>query len=163
MVLAVMGDSHDNRKALRTAVNLSVEKGAKTLFHTGDLISPFMLEILSAFQGRIYLVRGNNDGDALTISRTIPQQCPQIREYGEFIRVDFDEFRVALTHYPEHARAHAMAGDFDMVFFGHTHQYSEKMIGETLLLNPGDVMGLEESGSFCLVESGTKEVRRLFL
>ena len=163
MLLAVMGDSHDNREALRTAVNLSVEKGAKVLFHTGDLISPFMLEILNAFQGRIYLVKGNNDGDALAVSRTIPQRCPQVREYGEFISVDFEEFRVALTHYPELSRAHAMAGDFNMVFFGHTHQYSEKMIGETLLLNPGDIMGLEESGSFCLVETDTKEVRRLFI
>ena len=72
MLLAVMGDSHDNRTALKTAVNLAVEKGAKVLFHTGDLISPFMLEILNAFQGRIYLVKGNNDGDALAVARTIP-------------------------------------------------------------------------------------------
>ena len=163
MLLAVMGDSHDHRDALKTAVNFAVEKGAKALFHTGDLISPFMLEILSAFKGRIYLVKGNNDGDPLAVSRTIPQQCPQIKEYGEFITVDFEDFRVALTHYPEHARAHAMAGDFDLVFFGHTHLYSEKMIGDTLLLNPGTVMGFEESASFCLLESDTKEVRRLFI
>lgn len=163
MLLAVMGDSHDNREALKTAVNLAVEKGAKTLFHTGDLISPFMLEILNAYQGRIYLAKGNNDGDSLAVSRIIPQVCPQIKEYGEFITVDFEEFRVALMHHPDHARAHAMAGDFDMVFFGHTHQYLEKVIGDTLLLNPGDIMGLEESGSFCLVETDTREVRRLFV
>ena len=137
MLLAVMGDSHDNRSALHTAVKMAVEKGAKTLFHTGDLISAFMLEIL--------------------------YECPQIKEYGGFIIVDFDEFRVALTHYPEHARAHAMAGDFEMVFYGHTHEFSEKMVGKTLLLNPGDIMGLKEDPSFCLVESDTKEVKRLFI
>ena len=163
MLLAVMGDSHDNREALRNAVKVAVDKGAKTLFHTGDLVSPFMLGILYDFPGRIYLVKGNNDGDPLAVSRTIPQECPQIKEYGEFIIVDFDDFRVALTHYPEHARAHAMAGDFDMVFYGHTHEFSEKIIGKTLLLNPGDIMGLEESGSFCLVESDTKEVWRQFV
>ena len=163
MLLAVMGDSHDNREALKTAVKTAVDKGAKTLFHTGDLISAFMLEILHDFPGRIYLVKGNNDGDPLAVSRTIPQECPQIKEFGGFIIVDFDEFRVALTHYPENARAHAIAGDFDMVFYGHTHEYSEKMVGETLLLNPGDIMGLKEDPSFCLVESDTKEVRRLFI
>jgi putative phosphoesterase len=105
-----------------------------------------MLEILYDFPGRIYLVQGNNDGDPLAVSRTIPQECPQIKEFGGFIIVDFDEFRVALTHYPEHARAHAMAGDFDMVFYGHTHEFSEKMVGKTLLLNPGDIMGLKEEG-----------------
>ena len=163
MLLAVMGDSHDNRDALRNAIKLAVDKGAKTLFHTGDLISAFMLKILNDFPGRIYLIKGNNDGDPLTVSRTIPQECPQIREYGEFIIVEFDEFRVALTHHPENARAHAMAGDFDMVFYGHTHEFSEKMVGKTLLLNPGDVMGLNEDPSFCLVESDTKEVKRLYL
>jgi len=163
MLLAVMGDSHDHREALKTAVNLSVEKGAKALFHTGDLISPFMLNVLSPFKGRIYLAVGNNDGDVLAVSRTIPQYCPQIKEYGDFISVNFDDFRIAMTHYPEHARAHAMAGDFNMVFFGHTHQYWEKIIGETLLLNPGDLMGFEESPSFCLVETDSREVRRLFI
>jgi len=163
MLLAVMGDSHDHREALRAAVNLSVEKGAKALFHTGDLISPFMLDSLSPFQGRIYLALGNCDGDALAVSRTIPQRCPQVREYGDFITVEFEDFRVAMTHFPEHARAHAMAGGFDFVFYGHTHQYSEKIIGDTLLLNPGDLMGLEDNRSFCLVETGTREVRRLFL
>lgn len=163
MLLAVMGDSHDNREALRSAVKIAVDKGAKTLFHTGDLISAFMLEILYDFPGRIYLIKGNNDGDPLAVSRTIPQQCPQIKQYGEFIIVDFDEFRVALTHYPENARAHAMAGDFDMVFYGHTHKFSEKMVGETLLLNPGDVMGLKEDASFSLVESDTKKVKRQYI
>ena len=163
MLLAVMGDSHDNREAFQTAVKTAVDKGAKALFHTGDLISAFMLEILNEFPGRIYLVKGNNDGDPLAVSRTIPQECPQVKEFGGFIIVDFDEFRVALTHYPENARAHAMAGDFDMVFYGHTHEFSEKMVGKTLLLNPGDVMGLKEDASFCLVESDTKEVKRLFI
>ena len=163
MLLAVMGDSHDNRGALQAAVKLAVDKGAKTLFHTGDLISAFMLEILYDFPGRIYLIKGNNDGDPLTVSRTIPQECPQIKEYGGFIIVDFDEFRVAMTHYPENARAHAMAGDFDMVFYGHTHEYSERIVGKTLLLNPGDIMGLKEDPSFCLVESDTKEVWRQFI
>lgn len=163
MLLAVMGDSHDNRESLKTAVKTVVDKGAKTLFHTGDLISAFMLEILYEFPGRIYLVKGNNDGDPLTVSRTIPQACPQIKEYGGFIDVDFDEFRVALTHYPENARAHAMAGDFDMVFYGHTHRFAEKIVGNTLLLNPGDMIGLYEEPSFCLVESDTREVKRLFL
>ena len=163
MLLAVMGDSHDNRDAFKDAVKLSVDKGAKTLFHTGDLISSFMLEILYDFPGRIYLVKGNNDGDPLAVSRTIPQECPQIKEFGEFIIVDFEGFRVALTHYPENARAHAMAGDFDFVFYGHTHEYSEKMVGKTLLLNPGDIMGLKEDPSFCLVESDTKEVKRLYI
>lgn len=163
MLLSVMGDSHDHRDALAHAVKLSVDKNAKMIFHLGDLISPFMLSILKEFPGRIYLVKGNNDGDPLAVSRTIPQECPQIREFARFISLDIDNVRIAATHYPEWGRALAASGDYDVVFFGHTHQYYEKILGNTLLLNPGDLMGLAEDGSFCLVETDTKEVKRLFV
>ena len=74
MLLAVMGDSHDDREALKTAVTLASDKGAKTLFHTGDLISTFMLEILHDFSGRIYLAKGNNDGDSLAVGVNVRSQ-----------------------------------------------------------------------------------------
>lgn len=163
MLIAVMGDSHDNRKALEKAVSLAVENEAKAIFHTGDLISPFMLGALAGFSGMVYLAIGNNDGDTLTVSRTIPQQCPQVREYGRFISVELEGVNIATMHYPDHARAHASSANYDLVFYGHTHKYSEKVVGETLLLNPGDLYGLEEDRSFCLVDTDTREVKRLFV
>jgi len=163
MILALMSDSHDHRKSLATAVRMAMEEGANTLFHMGDLISPFMLEVLKDFPGRIYLVIGNNDGDQLTTSRTIPQECPQVREYSHRIAVEIDDLRILATHDPECARAFAASGDFDIVLHGHTHQFSERRIGNVLLLNPGDLMGLKEDKSFCLLDTETQEVRRLFL
>ena len=163
MLIAVMTDSHDHRKALSEAVRLAEENGAKALFHMGDLISPFMLSSFTDFPGMIYLVIGNNDGDQLAVSRTIPQQCPQVREYSRFISVELEEVRIAAVHYPEHARAHAASGNYDMVFSGHTHEYSEKIVGETLLLKPGDLYGLEGERSCCLVDTETREVKRLFV
>ena len=163
MLIAVMGDSHDHRKSMGVAVELAVKKEAKVLFHLGDLISPFMLTYLNEFPGMIYLVIGNNDGDQLAVSRTIPQECPQIREYSRFISVDIDNTRIGAMHYPDHARAQATSGNFDIVLCGHTHQFSETMIGDTLLLNPGDLYGLKEEASFCLVDTETKEVKRLFV
>lgn len=163
MLLAVMSDSHDHRDALAHAVKVSVDKGAKILIHLGDLISPFMLSILKEFPGRIYLVKGNNDGDVLSVSRTIPQECPQVREYTRFLSLEIEGVRIAATHYPEYGRALAASGDYDIVFFGHTHQFSQKTIGKALLLNPGDLMGLTEDGSFCMVETDTKEFWRLYV
>ena len=49
----------------------------------------------------------------------------------------------------------AMAGDFDMVFYGLTHEYSEKMVDKTLLLNPGDVMGWKDKGSCAIYNTAT--------
>lgn len=163
MILAAVSDSHDHRAPLGAAVKKAHEEGAQILFHLGDLISPFMLSTLKEFPGRIYLVIGNNDGDALAVSRTIPQECSQIREYSRNIVVEINGVTVGATHYPEYARPMAASGDFDIVLYGHTHQYSERRIGDTLLLNPGDLMGLSEDKSFCLVDTETLEVRRLFV
>lgn len=163
MILALMSDSHDHRKSLASAVKMAMEEGANTLFHMGDLISPFMLDVLKDFPGRIYLVIGNNDGDQLTIARMIRQECPQIREYSRRIAVDIDDVRIFATHEHECARAFATGGDFDIVLYGHTHQFSERSLGNTLLLNPGDLMGLKEDKSFCLLDTQTREVRRLFV
>ncbi len=163
MILAIMSDSHDHRKSLGSAVKMAMEEGANTLFHMGDLISPFMLEVLKDFPGRIYLVIGNNDGDQLTIVRKMRQECPQVREYSQRIAVEIDDLRIFATHDHECARAFAAGGDFDVVLYGHTHQFSERRLGDTLLLNPGDLMGLKEDRSFCLFDTQTQEVRRLFV
>lgn len=163
MILAAVSDSHDHRAPLGAALKKAVVEGAQVLFHLGDLISPFMLSVLKEFPGRIYLVIGNNDGDVLTVARTIPQECPNVREYSRNISVEIDGVRVVGTHYPEYARAMAAAGDFDIVLYGHSHKFSERRLGETLLLNPGDLMGLSEDKSFCLINTETREVRRLFI
>lgn len=163
MILAVMGDSHDHRRPLVAAVKRAMDAGAQALFHLGDLVSPFMLDILKEFPGRIYLVIGNNDGDPLTVSRMISQECPQIREYARSITVVIEDLRVAAFHYPTFARSIAACGDFQIVLYGHTHKFSERRIGDTLLLNPGDLMGLHEEMSFCLIDTETMEVRRLFV
>jgi putative phosphoesterase len=163
MILAVMSDSHDHRKPLETAVKRAAQEGAQALFHLGDLISPFMLGVIKDFPGRIYLVIGNNDGDVLTVARTIPQECPQVREYAHKITVDLDDVRVAAMHNPDFARSIAACGDFQIVLYGHTHKFDERRIGETLLLNPGDLMGFSGESSFCLVDTETLDVKRLFV
>ena len=163
MIIAVMSDSHDHRKPLEAAVKRAAKEGAQALFHLGDLISPFMLSILKEFPGRIYLVIGNNDGDVLTVSRTIPQECPQVREYSHKLTVDIEEVRIAAMHYPDFARSIAGCGDFQIVLYGHTHKFDERRIGESLLLNPGELMGLSGESSFCLVDTQTLEVKRMFV
>ena len=46
-----------------------------------------------------------------------------------------------MVHYPELAEPLAGSGEFDLVVFGHSHEVAERRVGETLLLNPGEVCG----------------------
>lgn len=49
--------------------------------------------------------------------------------------------------------------EHDAIFYGHTHQTNNEMIGKTLLLNPGPVCGLRDGrpvhASYALYETST--------
>ena len=49
-----------------------------------------------------------------------------------------------VNHYPEIARQ-ALMGDYDLICYGHNHQYAEEQHGKTLLLNPGTLHGYQPS------------------
>ena len=67
--------------------------------------------------------------------------------------------KVALTHYPFYAQALARTRDYDAVFSGHTHERHEERIGDTLWVNPGEILGWKGPAS-CVVwdtEANTAE------
>ena len=47
----------------------------------------------------------------------------------------------AMNHYPEIARELAASQHFDVVCYGHDHQFYKGFVGKTLLINPGTLMG----------------------
>ena len=49
MLVGVISDSHDNLPNLRQALAGLAERGVKTIFHCGDLISPFVTQELGEF------------------------------------------------------------------------------------------------------------------
>jgi hypothetical protein len=61
--------------------------------------------------------------------------------YGEFAEIEFDGRKVAVTHYPPIARSLAASGRYDLVCCGHSHEHIVEEVGNTLLVNPGEVMG----------------------
>jgi hypothetical protein len=65
---------------------------------------------------------------------------------------------VALTHYPEVARALAASGLYDLVCYGHDHTAHEERLGNTVLLNPGEVMGLRGHSTFAHYVTRSRKV-----
>ena len=56
-----------------------------------------------------------------------------------FDTFEIDGKKLFLTHYPLIAKSMAKSGDFDAVFYGHNHLKNKEMVGNCLLLNPGEV------------------------
>ncbi|KAA3648660.1 MAG: metallophosphoesterase [Chloroflexi bacterium] len=157
MRIAVMSDTHDNIWKLEAAMpHLAA---ADVVLHCGDLCAPFIAVKLGEGIGekKAHVVYGNNDGDPRLLLLKAQEQG-NVEIHGQFAELDFEGFKVAMNHYPEIARPIAMSGQYDLVCYGHDHTAHEEMLGDTLLLNPGEVMGMKGRSSIAIVDAATKDV-----
>jgi putative phosphoesterase len=157
MKVAILSDIHDNIWRLATLLE-GLE--AETLIFCGDFCAPFTLDqIAREFEGPIHAVLGNNDGDQLLLSR-VAGKHPHVTLHGQFAELELDGRRVAVSHYPEVGRAIAQAGTYDLVCHGHSHERLVAGTGQTVRVNPGEVMGRKGPSTYAIydTERGEAEI-----
>ncbi len=162
MKIAVVSDSHDNIWNMKKAVWQANDAGADLMIHCGDLISPFMLEELDAFRGHIHLILGNNSGDQILLMKRLASRRKHITFHGWHGRIEAGGLNLGFVHAPEIACSMARSGEFDMVFFGHTHIWKMDKVDSTVLLNPGEIMGKKEPAGWALVDTADRSARHIF-
>lgn len=161
MRVAIISDTHDHILNLRATVTYCNAYSVTVLIHCGDLISPFMLDELAKFGGAVHLIYGNNAGDQHLISQSCGTRFPSIFHHGVLGAVEAGGRKIAFTHYPEMARGLAHQGAFDVVCCGHNHRYKVEKIGDTLLVNPGELLGKDGRPGFCILDCATLETERV--
>ncbi len=161
MHIAIVSDSHDHIPNLHRAVTLANKKGAEVLIHCGDLISPFMLQQLHAFNGQVHLIYGNNAGDQHLISTRCATEFVNIHHHGTLGIITIGNLRIGINHYPELARALAISGDFDIVCCGHNHIFAIDRFDDCLLINPGDLLGKDTPPGFALLDTRDRSVQQI--
>lgn len=157
MRIAIISDTHDNIWKLDEA--LSYLQSVDAVLHCGDVISPFMIVKLGENLPDIpvHLVWGNNDGDKrLLTNKALEAGNVFIR--GDFADLELGGIKIAINHYPEICRALAESNRYDLVCYGHNHTAHEEYLGNTLLLNPGELMGLNGSSTFCIFNTENREL-----
>lgn len=162
MRIGVLSDSHDNIWKLEAA--LEHLRRAQAVIHCGDLCSPFVLRRLAeGLPGiPIHVVWGNNDGDVLLMSR-LAKEHAHLHLEGVFAELTLGGLSVAVHHYPEVARPLADSGRYRLVCYGHDHTAHAEWIGDCLLLNPGELMGLRGPSTLALVETADRSVQSVTL
>lgn len=163
MIIAVMSDSHDNIWNLRKALELIKKEDAGMIIHCGDFIAPFMLMELNQANIPVHGVFGNNDGDQYLLTKLSLNTLTNITLHSLVGQVDIDGFNIAFTHQGIVGEALASGNNFNMVCFGHSHEYLLKEIGRTILLNPGEIMGKDGLPGFCFVDTRTADITRVKL
>ena len=115
--IGILSDTHG---LMRPEV-MEILKTCDYIFHAGDVNKPELLDMIRPL-GFIYVVRGDNDrewaeGLAKTLHFTV--------EGVEFF----------MTHNKKDVAWNL--GSVQVVIFGHTHKYQEKIVDGRLWLNPG--------------------------
>jgi len=156
MLIAILSDSHDNIWKLDCA--LALMSDVDVLIHCGDLCSPFVVKKLGEVFDRrpVHIVWGNNDGDVRLICQ-IASQYEKMFLHGALAQLEIDCVRIAVNHYPEIAWGLAASGAFDLVCYGHDHTVHHSLVGDCLLLNPGELMGMYGQSSYALYDTDSRE------
>ena len=155
--IAIFSDSHDNVWHLTKALEQAREAGAEALLHCGDMNAPFIVGLMARnFDGPIHIIFGNNEGDGRLI-QTQAAKYDHVTHHGDYAELDLFGRKIAMTHYPEPARRIAQSGAFDLVCYGHDHTQHREVVGSTLLVNPGELLGLKHAPTWGLYDAGTGE------
>jgi len=153
MNIAIISDIHDHIGNLRSA--MAKLTNADALICCGDLCSPFIVkELAEGFPGKeIHIVFGNNDADLFRITLTA-SKYDHLHLHGEFCDIMLDGKRFAVNHFDNIGRALAKSSEYDVVCFGHNHQFEIANEGNTLIINPGEIMGeLSGDATFVLYDT----------
>jgi len=143
MKIVIISDIHDNVWNLQRLLDHLPETDA--MIFCGDLCSPFIISLLAnGYSLPIHIVFGNNDGDLFRITGNAAR-FENVHLYGEFAELKLGGRNIGVSHYPEIARSLVSNSIYDVVCYGHNHEFSIEKQEQTLLLNPGPVMGFNPS------------------
>lgn len=160
MLVALMSDAHDELDHLHRAVQQALAADCKRLIFLGDLATPATLRFLRAsWPHAMDLVPGNNDYPIASFLACARPWSNTIF-HPTATDITLDNRRLYLTHVPnETLRIAAATGEFDALFFGHTHRPEHHAIGTTLIANPGDIQGRFGSPSFAIYDTLLNSVK----
>ena len=152
MLVGLISDTHDNLPMIRKALAALADAGVECLIHPGDFVAPFALKAILEFDGPVYGVFGNNDGEHAGLKKLLGDLEKGPRRLtlgGKNITVIHDETKLT----------DADVVRSDVVVVGHTHAVEIRR-GNPLVVNPGDCSGwVAGRNTVATLDTGTLEVK----
>jgi len=154
MKIAIISDVHNNDVNLKKVLTYCAQNSVEKIICCGDLADMETLDILNDnFSGDIFFTFGNMDNEHLREHEfEDPEKSDSKSDSGarkykhtfifrKFGETEIDGKQIAFIHFPREAKALAETGQYDFVFYGHTHKPWTELVGKCTLLNPGNVTG----------------------
>jgi uncharacterized protein len=133
--LAVLSDTHSRYRTVEAALALVRARGAELILHCGDIEDAATVRLFQGFP--THFVFGNCDHDRRKLERAMEETGAV--SHGGWGFLELDGRNLAWTHGDDQTLFHDLGrgGQFDYLFYGHTHQAEQHRSGRTLVVNPG--------------------------
>ena len=141
MKIAIVSDTHNNWANFKKAIDWIKKENIQIILHCGDIMGQEIIDDAKKnFDGEIKFVKGNADYDL---------------ELQEKIELDLENKKIVFCHFPSEAKKMAQSGNYDVVFYGHTHRPWDEKVGECNMINPGELAGQFYKPSFAVYDTAT--------
>ncbi len=159
MKIAIITDIHDNIWNLEKAIKkINYNHEVELVINCGDICSPFIIKQLGDLEKKQLIVFSDRD-----LTPSILNKCKEkgIKFFKDFGELEIDGKKIGFTH--KERLAKRLKG-FDVIFYGHLHQYKVgKANDNTLLVCCGEIMGRKINPCFTLYDTETEEVKKIEL
>jgi len=155
MKIGIMSDSHDHFDNIRKSIGLFRERKVDHVIHLGDFVNPGTVRLFKGI--KLIGIFGNNDGDKFRLISAFSETGGEIK--GDFYEFETEGCRFACYHGTELQMKDALIGcqKYDVVLYGHTHQYEHTVAGKTIVLNPGTVHGFGNKATIVIFDTESKK------
>lgn len=153
MKIGLISDSHDHLENIKKSAKVFQDTKVDLVIHLGDYVNP---NSVLAFKGlKLTGIFGNNDGDKFRLINAFKDIGGEIK--GDFHEFETDGLRFACYHGTEPQLKNSLieCGTYDVVMYGHTHEYVSKKSGDTLVLNPGTSHGFMDKATVMIFDTLT--------
>ena len=158
MRIAIISDTHDNFSGTEAALKIIAREKVDTIIHCGDMTSGSEAELFHGFC--VHHVLGNNDFDSLSIDIAISGCKPG--SSSDFVyNANIDGKWIAAVHGHRANLFYTLleSDRYDYIFVGHEHRKSDRMMGNTRVINPGAIGGARRGErGFCILDLETGEL-----
>lgn len=160
MNIAIISDTHDNIANLDKFLIWSKKNSIATIIHCGDIASGETVAFLAGnFSGPAHLAFGNMDEPRLDQIKREAKLFANLNLPGNQGSLVIDGIKIAFCHFPDQAKALALTGRFNLVFFGHSHKPAmETLPNHCQLINPGTLGGVFNKATFAVFDTKTKNL-----
>jgi putative phosphoesterase len=160
--IGVMADTHDRVPAIAEILDRFASKGVAMVMHAGDYCSPFSLAPFHQRGMALLGVFGRNDGDRETLAAYAARGMGT-EIYESPHSFDVGGKRVLLVHDIAEISARSIESH-DFVIHGSSHLQTEKKVGTTLVINPGEACGwIHGKCTAAILDTETGELEHITL